>query len=85
MSLHKSLKSYKFRHKKRSVRKRWERFADAQLKGQKSVFGLPKEKILKARKQKPKEKEEKIEPVVTLSPTETKKIKKKSKDIGKIK
>ena len=47
MSLHKSLKSCKFKHKRRSVRKRWERFADAKLKGQKSPFGLPKEKILK--------------------------------------
>ncbi len=58
MSLHKSLKSYPFKNKHRSVRKRWERFADAKLKGQKSVFSLPKEKRIKHKKKKEEEKKE---------------------------
>lgn len=85
MSIHKSLKSYPFKNKHRSVRKRYERVADL-LKSnlQKSVFGLPKEKRLKRKDKKEKE-EKKVESTLPILSTEKKKIKKTSKDVGKIK
>ena len=90
MSIHKSLKSDKYKDK-RSVKKRYERLRSLILKEKwnkkhDSVYALPKEKIIRLKIKK--EKEEKKEEQTLLNyatPTETKKEKKKSRDIGKIK
>ena len=85
MSIHSSLKSSKT--DLRSVRKRWERFKLLQEKDKHSklVFGMPKEKNVKF-KVKKKEKEKKIDLAQeALLPSEMKVVKKKSKDVGKIK
>ena len=88
MSIHKSFKSND-KGKKRTVHKRWERIRSLMLQkkfeeGQ-SVYGLPKQKIvkLKIRKEK-KEKVEGLTPVAELAKDNNKK-KKKSNDVGKIK
>jgi len=58
MSIHKSLKSKSGEF--RSVRKRLERYKTLLKNGikVKSIFGLPKEKLIKPKKQRVKEKEE---------------------------
>jgi len=67
MSMHSSLRIKKFRQN-RSVRKRWERIAKLKrtekfVEGM-SVYGLPKEKILKIRKKiKDEKKKEEIQPL----------------------
>ena len=65
MSLHKSLRCDKFKNKKRSVRKRAERLRSLMLQekweqGQ-SIYGLPKEKVIRMKLVKKEKKE-----VVTL-------------------
>jgi len=65
MSIHRSLKTNKFKPK-RSVRKRWERLQKLQknlkwLEKNYSVYGIPKEKIVRLKlkiKQKKEEKED---------------------------
>ena len=60
MSLHKSLRIDKFKNKQRSVRKRWERVKylvdNSGGKIPPSIFGLPKEKVIRI---KPIKKEKK--------------------------
>jgi len=64
MSLHHSLKSYPFKNRHRSVRKRWERLRSLMLqrkwdKEHDSIFALPKEIRLKKKIKKEKKEEEK--------------------------
>lgn len=85
MSVHPSLK--RSHTKLRSVRKRWERFKQIQEKDKHSkiVYGLPKEKIVVFKvKKKVKEKKTNLLDTI-LTPTSDKKVKKTSKDVGKIK
>jgi len=84
MSMHKSLKSARF-PKIRSVRKRYERIAKLQrnlqwLEKNQSVYGLPKEKIIRLIFKIKKEKE--IKPLTPLysPPVEEKRKKKISRD-----
>ena len=91
MSIHKSLKSNKYKDK-RSVHKRYERIRSLILKKKwdkehDSVYGLPKEKIIRYKiKKEKKEEKEGLTPIAEYeNTTETKKMKKKSKDVGKIK
>jgi small basic protein (TIGR04137 family) len=86
MSLHPSFKRNKEKH--RSVRKRYERFRSLRLqnkfdKEKDSIYNLPKERNIQFKIKKEK-KEEKVE-VSTLTFDESKKVKKQSRDIGKIK
>jgi len=89
MSIHKSLKSSQSSKSKRTVHKRWERMRSLMLQkkfdsGQ-SVWGLPKEKIVKYKIKKDK-KEEKEKSLVEIAQENKKdKSKKQSKDVGKIK
>ena len=89
MSIHKSLKSESYKSK-RTVRKRWERIRSLKLQkkfdsGQ-SVYGLPKEKIIKYKIKKEKKDEDKEKSLVEIAQDIKKdKAKKQSKDIGKIK
>ncbi len=61
MSMHKSLKIYPFKNRRRSVRKRYERLRSLRLQNKwklgQSIFALPKEKILKTKIKKDKENE----------------------------
>jgi hypothetical protein len=84
MSIHSSLKRNK--KKKKSVRKRLERYFELIKKGIKpeTPFALPKEKVIKF-KVKKKEKEEKKLEIIDIISIPEKKDKKKSKDVGKIK
>ena len=86
MSIHSSLKNKD--KKRKSVRNRLQRYLELLKKGStpKSVFALPKEKIIEF-KVKKKEKEKKVEVVESLiiPITSEPKAKKKSKDVGKIK
>lgn len=90
MSIHRSLKS-NTNQSKRTVHKRWERVRSLMLqkkfdREKDSVFGLPKQKIIKYKiKKEKKEKEEKSLVELATTPVEDKKEKKKSKDVGKIK
>jgi len=85
MSIHKSLKTKTKQN--RTVRKRFERFKTLKEKGinPTSVLALPKEKIikLKIKKEKKEKKDSLID--ITISPLETTKVKKQSRDVGKIK
>ena len=69
MSIHRSLKS-NTKDKHRTVRKRWERIRSLILqqkfdRGKDSVYGLPKEKIIKFKIKKEK-KEEDINPLTEI-------------------
>jgi len=85
MSVHPSLK--RSHTKLRTVRKRWERFRLLQEKDKRSkiVFGMPKEKIVtfKIKKKVKEKKTNLLDVALTLTPD--KKVKKTSKDVGKIK
>ncbi len=81
MSLHSSLKSSKYKNI-RSVKKRYERLQSLLEKGKEvlSVFGLPKEKIIRLKIKKEK-KEEKLLEGLTDS---AKEAEKKTKGFGQI-
>jgi len=89
MSLHRSLKSKIDKHK-RSVRKRYERLRSLILQEKwdrehSDIYALPKEKIVRLKIKKIKEEKEKpIENLAIYAKEVEKKIKKKSKDVGKI-
>lgn len=65
MSMHKSLKYNKFKHKKRTVRKRYERFRSLKLQNkwdkEHSIFRLPKEKRIFKRKKSEEQKQKELE------------------------
>lgn len=89
MSLHKSLKTDLWK-RKRNVRKRQERIRDLinnyKWKKGMSVYGLPKEKIVRLRLKPKKEIEEKKEiPLVSIDEYKPDRTRKQSRDVGKIK
>ena len=88
MSMHRSLKRDKW-GTKRNVRKRFERIQKLikEARYLKSVYNLPKEKIVRLKIKKLKEEKKEITPAFGVSTSETEKntSKKKSKDVGKIK
>jgi len=71
MSIHKSLKG-DTKNKHRTVRKRWERIRSLMIqqkfdREKDSVFGLPKEKIIKFKIKKEKKEEEVVNPLVEIA------------------